>query len=94
MHPKYTNVKCVFLYIKIYEKRDFGGSQAKLAAYAWFFLYTVVLLKRALLPVCADDNRDSLALSSGGMLSLRAACRRLSFRLGVCRKWAIICLRA
>ena len=37
MHPKYTNVKYVFLYIKIYEKHDFHVAQAKLAAYAWFF---------------------------------------------------------
>ena len=37
MNPKYTNVKYVFLYIKIYEKHDFHVAQAKLAAYAWFF---------------------------------------------------------
>ena len=43
MHPKYTNVKYVFLYIKIYEKHDFQVSQAKLAAYAWFFLHIYLL---------------------------------------------------
>ena len=42
MHPKYTNVKYVFLSIKIYEKHDFKGSQAKLAAYTWFFIYYVI----------------------------------------------------
>ena len=47
MHPKYTNVKYVFLYIKIYEKHDFKGSRAKLAPYT-LFLYTVVLLKSAI----------------------------------------------
>ena len=45
MHPKYTNVKYVFLSIKIYEKHDFKGSQAKLAAYTWFFLYTMLFLR-------------------------------------------------
>ena len=42
MHPKYTNVKYVFSSIKIYEKHDFKGSQAKLAAYTWFFIYYVI----------------------------------------------------
>ena len=82
MNPKYKNVKYVFLYIKIYEKHDFKGSQAKLAAYAWFF-YILLFCLRALLPVYMDDNQDSLALSSGRMLSLKATCRRLSFRLSV-----------
>ena len=37
MHPKYTNAKYVFLYIIIYEKHDFHGSQAKLATYSCLF---------------------------------------------------------
>ena len=45
MHPKYTNVKYVFLYIKIYEKHDFKASQAKLATDAWFFYIYVYMLK-------------------------------------------------
>ena len=45
MHPKYTNVKYVFLYIKIYEKHDFKASQAKLATDAWFFYIYVYMLR-------------------------------------------------
>ena len=79
MHHKYTNVKYVFLSIKIYEKQDFKGSQAKLAAYTWFFIYYVIPTTKQKRSACT--RADLGALSSGRILSLKTTRRRLSFGL-------------
>ena len=65
MHPKYTNVKYVFLYIKIYEKHDFKGSQAKLAAYTWFFIYYVIPTTKQKRSACTRADLGWRSLQEG-----------------------------
>ena len=83
MHPKYTNVKYVFLYIRIYEEHDFQVSQAKLAAYAWFFYILLLCL------IALSSVRIKLLVDAWCSLYISVLCvlREMHDNLSTCLKW-------